>query len=188
VTPLNSSRLGVWLSVTYFLATVAWSGAVAASPYLLTHSSPGTPGFRAAALVYTGARVVCHQQSARSFHAWNAQLPVCARCTGLYMAAPAGALAGLIAIVRRRRREAAPERSRRWRVPLLLSAAPIVVTVAQEWGRLAPVSAALRAASALPVGFVVSWLITDTIGRVGHRAAAGAGTACASGRQGRHLR
>ncbi|HEX7283845.1 MAG TPA: DUF2085 domain-containing protein [Vicinamibacterales bacterium] len=42
---------------------------------------------------YAAGAVVCHQIPERSFFVDGWQLPVCARCTGLYL----GALAGLVA-------------------------------------------------------------------------------------------
>jgi uncharacterized membrane protein len=45
------------------------------------------------ALIYLAGSVVCHQLPERSFFLDGQQLPVCARCTGLY----AGGLAGLAA-------------------------------------------------------------------------------------------
>ena len=43
----------------------------------------------------TAAGRVCHQRPERSFHVAGVQLPVCARCTGLYVSGAAGALAAL---------------------------------------------------------------------------------------------
>lgn len=48
---------------------------------------------------------VCHQLAGRSFHIAGAVLPVCARCTGLYLGFLAGSL-GLIAFPLRARRRA----------------------------------------------------------------------------------
>ena len=37
--------------------------------------------------VYAIGSLICHQLPERSFHLWGAQLPVCARCTGIYAGA-----------------------------------------------------------------------------------------------------
>lgn len=37
--------------------------------------------------VYAIGSVICHQIPARSFHLWAAPMPVCARCTGIYLGA-----------------------------------------------------------------------------------------------------
>lgn len=44
------------------------------------------------AFVYAAGSVICHQLPERSFSLDGRQLPVCARCTGLYLAGAAGAL------------------------------------------------------------------------------------------------
>jgi uncharacterized membrane protein len=46
---------------------------------------------------------VCHQISVRSFHIGNVQLPLCARCTGMYLGAMTGLIFQAIAGGRRRR-------------------------------------------------------------------------------------
>jgi uncharacterized membrane protein len=157
VTFTRSSIFGKRIALTYLVAATAWLAALAVGPYLLTHRAPGTLGFRAAEIVYVAGGLICHQQSARSFHAWDVQLPVCARCTGLYLAAPVGAIGGIAAW----RRQAA--RRDRWRWLLALAAAPTATTVALEWAGITGISAPLRAASSLPLGFAVSWLVAETL-------------------------
>ena len=44
------------------------------------------------AFVYAAGSVVCHQLPERSFVLDGRQLPVCARCTGLYLSGAAGVL------------------------------------------------------------------------------------------------
>ena len=48
------------------------------------------------AFLYASGSVICHQLPERSFFLDGRQLPVCARCTGLYLSGAAGALAWLI--------------------------------------------------------------------------------------------
>ena len=48
------------------------------------------------AFLYASGSVICHQLPERSFFLDGQQLPVCARCTGLYLSGAAGALAWLI--------------------------------------------------------------------------------------------
>lgn len=45
------------------------------------------------AIIYSIGGVICHQRPERSFFWAGHQLPVCARCTGLYLSAAAGLLA-----------------------------------------------------------------------------------------------
>ena len=48
------------------------------------------------AFAYDVGRVICHQLPDRSFFVDGRQLPVCARCTGLYLSGAAGFLGWLI--------------------------------------------------------------------------------------------
>ena len=48
------------------------------------------------ALLYAAGGVICHQLPERSFFLDGQQLPVCARCTGLYLSGAAGFVAWLI--------------------------------------------------------------------------------------------
>ena len=63
---------------------VAWLGLLLAAPWL--------PTVMAAAL-YAASSVLCHQIPERSLYLGGAQLPVCARCLGIY----AGLAAGVVA-------------------------------------------------------------------------------------------
>ena len=46
--------------------------------------------------IFAFGSAICHQRPDRSFFVDGAQLPVCARCTGLYLSAAAGFLAWLV--------------------------------------------------------------------------------------------
>src|SRR5262245_16870995 len=78
------------------LAAVLWAAAIPLAAATL--SGPAAPGVvrLTAALPYAIGAVICHQQSARSFALWSQQLPVCARCTGIYVGAAITALAMFI--------------------------------------------------------------------------------------------
>jgi uncharacterized membrane protein len=103
----------------------------------------------AGALVYGGGALVCHQQPARTFHVGDQPLPVCARCTGLYVAGFLGAVGGWIGVARE---------PRRVRVGLALAALPTAVTLLVEWSGLGNPGNAVRAAAALPLGGYAGWL------------------------------
>jgi uncharacterized membrane protein len=99
--------------------------------------------------VYLAAGRVCHQRPDRSFHTAGVQWPVCGRCAGLYLAAPVGALAALVAA-----RRGTPRRS--W---FLVAAVPTAVTVVIEYLGLAPVSSLARALAALPLGAALAYFL-----------------------------
>jgi uncharacterized membrane protein len=104
-----------------------------------------------AAVVYAIGSRICHQRPERSFHTDGVKWPVCGRCAGLYFGAPAGAIAAVIALRRRLR-----ERTRWW---LAIAAVPTALTLAIEWSGAAPVTNAMRAASALPLGATIAWVL-----------------------------
>lgn len=114
--------------------------------------------------VYAIGSKICHQIPARSFHTNGVQWPVCARCLGLYLSAPVGAVIALAAHGRAARGDA-----RVWRVgawPLFLVAAvPTVVTLAIEWPGLGAPSNAARAWAALPLGAAIAFLIVRASAR-----------------------
>jgi hypothetical protein len=68
-------------------ACVAWAGALPAATLVAASPAVRTPLYLFAVAVYAVGSVVCHQLPERSFHLWGRQLPVCARCTGIYAGA-----------------------------------------------------------------------------------------------------
>jgi uncharacterized membrane protein len=131
------------------LAAAGWAVALATGP-LIAESSPGLGG-----LMYAVGSLICHQRPERSFHLGAAQLPVCARCLGLY----AGGAMGLVAwtLVGRGRGFRWPRRSA-VRV-LLVSGVPTAVTVASAWLGLGDPANAWRAALAVPLGIAGGLLV-----------------------------
>ena len=108
-----------------------------------------------AELVYRSAAPVCHQRSDRSFFTAGIQWPVCARCSGLYLAAPFGAWLAY----RRRSSSRAALGAANARLLVLGAAIPTVLTLALEWPQLAPVSNLARALAALPLGAAIAWVL-----------------------------
>lgn len=129
------------------LAACAWLAAVLAAPA----AAAGAP---LSAAAYALGSFVCHQQSARSFYLAGAQLPVCARCTGLYAGVTCGAL--LCALWRPMLRFS------RLRMLLVASAAPTVITWVGEAVRLAEPSNLTRAIAAAPLGLAVATAVMAT--------------------------
>ena len=102
-------------------AALMWLTLILMSPVAL--ASGRLPGLTLA--VYHAGSLVCHQRPERSFHLAGVQLPVCARCFGLYLSGAVG-----LAIASRRRGSISAATSR---LLLALAALPIAVTVALEW-------------------------------------------------------
>jgi uncharacterized membrane protein len=104
-----------------------------------------------AAAVYAAGSNVCHQRPERSFHIAGYKMPVCARCTGLYVSAAAAVPLAILL--------AAPLTARRARIILLLAALPTAITWGLEYAGVLPFSNAARALAALPLGFAAAWLV-----------------------------
>jgi uncharacterized membrane protein len=119
----------------------------------------------AAALVYRAGSVLCHQQHGRSFELDGSQLPVCARCTGLYAGAGAGAALAWLGLLARRQRAAAPQLSiDRWRILAVVSAMPTLTAWAAEHGLGLGVTNLVRFATALPLGAAVAAIVVAWAG------------------------
>jgi uncharacterized membrane protein len=149
------------LRLVGFLAglAVSWAVVIVAAPLGLRHASHAVQ--TATAFTYLGAGYICHQRPERSFHLDGRQLPVCARCTGLYLAAPFG-LAG--AMLMRRRRGADDRAYRRWRVAVAAAAVPTVISVGLEWfGGPGLSSNISRAVTALPLGMTLAAVLGAAI-------------------------
>lgn len=99
-------------------------------------------------VVYGAASLVCHQRPERSFVFAGAQFPVCARCAGLYLSGTLGALLAWSSL------RAAPQHSRGL---LLIAAIPTLATIPVEWLGISPLSNAVRAAAAVPLGAASGW-------------------------------
>jgi uncharacterized membrane protein len=130
-----------------------WVAAILLAPLSI---ASGRPAFSlAAAGVYAAGSRVCHQRPDRCFPIDGRPMPVCARCTGLYIgAAVAGPLALLLA---------SGWSTRRARVAVAVAALPTAVSWGLEYAGVAHPSNALRASLALPLGFVVAWLAVSTV-------------------------
>lgn len=143
---LGGRRLATLLTVG---ATV-WAAAILAAPAFRGASLAG--------LAYEGGRLICHQRSERSFHLAGTPMPVCARCTGLYLSGAAGALAAWLR--RRRRDDPAPRGAR---LIFVAAAVPMAVSVAGELSGLLPSSNVSRMASALPLGAAAGWIFVQSL-------------------------
>jgi uncharacterized membrane protein len=119
-------------------------------------------GVSASALTYAFGSLICHQRPDRSFYLNAAQLPVCARCFGLYAGAAVGIfIRGLTPTV--------PD----LRLGLVVAAVPTAVTWTGEVLGLWSPANGTRAIAALPLGAAIA-VTVNYIGcarrqRTGHR-------------------
>jgi len=181
-------RVGRWRSVSsvlrdgFIAAAVVWAALIVAAPYLASRAHTSASASVLILGVYGLGSLICHQLPERSYQLWAAQMPVCARCAGIYFGAACGALAstsvraigswksraatdpGAVQPVARRlddrsKEKARPRSLRNARVLLGIAAAPTVVTLLYEWSTGDMPSHAMRAAAGVPIGLVVAWLV-----------------------------
>lgn len=154
-TPDSGRLLRLWRRL-YVGASLAWAGAVPAATIAAAERLGGVVSVLTV-LVYGIGSLLCHQRPERSFHIASTPFPVCARCVGLYLgAAWASSWSGF--------RLLPPQVSSRWgRAWLVAAAAPVVGTLIYEWSTGSVPSNLVRAASGLPLGGGVTWLILSAI-------------------------
>ena len=175
-----------WLRAAFVAASAAWALLLLAAPFAASrpHASPLASVLIVG--VYGIGSLVCHQLPERSYHLWTAQMPVCARCAGIYVGA---ALAAVFAAAFRpaepvrhttavRQSNVVPQSNvvrhsagvaasqtivaqgvSPARLALALAAVPTLVTLVYEWTTGDMPSHAIRAASGVPLGVVVAWLV-----------------------------
>src|SRR5688572_19260743 len=131
----------------------AWLLLLITAPFLATP---------AAGVLYAAGALICHQLPDRSFHLQAIQLPVCARCFGLYGGAAVGSAMGVAGFVRRwlAGRPLLWTRSMKW-AGTVVAATPTLATFALEWGLGWPISNAVRAIAALPLGCAVALVVVS---------------------------
>ena len=122
---------------------MVWAVLIVASPVALHSTATAVP----ASVVYVASSRICHQRSERSFTIAAFQMPVCARCSGLYFSAAVGTL---LAWRAGRRTPSAGT--------LMVAALPTAFTFVLEVAGVVPFSNAARAIAALPLGAVAGWL------------------------------
>jgi len=149
-------------------ASLLWLAAILAAPHGL-QAAPGAVGRLGAGAVYLAGGVVCHQRPERSFMDAGHPLPVCARCTGIYAAAPLACLLALALPGRRGRRWWAWAGTPRG---IVAAALPAAISVGVEWvtGWTDPVT---RTATGALVGFGGAGLVCAAIAASTGAAAAG---------------
>jgi uncharacterized membrane protein len=136
-----------FLAAGLLVAMVAWPVAMGASVIEQgRHHAVWTSA------VYLLASVICHQRPERSFSTSGVQWPVCARCSGLYIAAPFGALLALVA-------GRAAGDGTRTRLLLVLLGLPTLITFLIEAAGIAHVGNLGRALAAGPLGAAIGWLL-----------------------------
>jgi uncharacterized membrane protein len=144
-----------WFAPALAGMSAGWALAIGFAPVLADSSRVGAI---LASLAYIAGSILCHQLPDRSFHMLGAQLPVCARCTGLYLGGALGAGAWLI----RRRFQPKPIAAidpKRAAYTLAIASAPTALTVMTAAAGIWDLSNVGRAALALPLGLAAGAVI-----------------------------
>jgi hypothetical protein len=84
------------LRAAFIAATAMWAVLLLAATWLAGRAHASAIGSVVIIGVYAIGSAICHQLTERSFHLWRAQMPVCARCTGIYFGAVIGATAAAL--------------------------------------------------------------------------------------------
>jgi len=140
----------MWLRRSFLLASTAWTAAIPFATFAATRAATSSVAYVFAIAVYAAGRLVCHQLPARSFELWMTPLPVCARCTGIYVGAAVTALGLRGRLVTTRRNPKAV---------LLAALVPTAVTLVFEWTTGAMPPHWVRALAGVPIGAAVAWAI-----------------------------
>jgi uncharacterized membrane protein len=106
-----------------------------------------------AGMLYALGSRICHQRPERSFHLFAAQLPVCARCAGIYTGAAIGSLLALSGSIRERLFPFSP------RMLLVAGALPTLMTLIIEWSGAWAGGNDARAAAGVWLGVAVAFVV-----------------------------
>ncbi len=163
----------VWSARVFLGLTVTWLATLVAVPFAMAHEVGGRPATALSAGSYLVGGLICHQRPTRSFRLWGVQMPVCARCAGLYGGAALGAVVvGAWPSGHRRAGRIRRDSSRGLlggeRVPALRwvvvgAAVPTGVSVVMETLGIVEGSAVIRAVGAIPLGVAVTWVVSLVI-------------------------
>ena len=142
---------------------VAWAAVIPLAAFAASRPHGPSLGYAFALGAYAIGHVICHQLPARSFQLWGAVLPVCARCTGIYVGA---AVVSAAVWARPRSPVDVPhgnafheDPAARARRLLLAAVAPTAITLIYEWTTGITPANWIRALAGLPLGAAVAWLI-----------------------------
>jgi len=151
----------------FLAASIAWAAALPLAAYIAGDRS-ATVAWPFTLAMYALGSAICHQLPARSFHLGAAQLPVCARCTGIYVGAAFASAAVVARAVAARAvqaggtvRPAEALARRKTRVLLIAAAIPSAVTLVYEWTTGDTPSNVVRFAAGLPIGAAVAWVVNQ---------------------------
>ena len=147
----------------FAVASGTWMLLLILAPFLASRSHASALGTGLVVAVYAAGSIVCHQLPARSFQLWTAQLPVCARCTGIYFGAAAMAITAYGARAFQANGSAGRSAERLALRTLMAAAAPTLATLAYEWTTGFVPANWIRFAAGIPIGVAIAWLVRSAV-------------------------
>jgi hypothetical protein len=155
----------VLLRRAFLISSVAWAACLPLTAFAASRPDAASLVYGFAVAAYSVGHLICHQLPARSFHLWGAAMPVCARCTGIYL----GASLAAVALTAARRvpaetlgAEAADSTSSghaRARIVLMAALVPTAATLVFEWTTGVTPAHWIRALAGVPLGVAVAWAV-----------------------------
>jgi uncharacterized membrane protein len=149
---MNTLRRALVGAATAWPVGIMLATVVASRP----QSQVSSAGYAFALVIYAAGSLICHQRPERSFHLLGAQMPVCARCTGIYAGAAVAASVWFRRVRASRHLGLHPGAASR---ALLVSALPTAGTLLYEWTTGHTPDNWLRLASGVPLGAAAAWLL-----------------------------
>jgi hypothetical protein len=173
------------ISRAFRAGVIAWAALLPLAPFAAVQPPPAHAWYPLGFALYDIGRFICHQRPERSFFLWAVQMPVCARCTGIYVGAALAAAMLLTGVPPDATSVARPPSAGgRWaarlrgpRGLLALAALPTVFTVLVEWTTGAPTSNVVRAVAGVPLGALVAVVVARAIESPGGAAPVGSARA-----------
>ena len=150
----------VFLRRAFLAGSTVWAAAIPLAAFAASRPAAASAAYGFALAVYAIGHVICHQLPVRSFHLWTVTLPVCARCTGIYVGAAVTALASSVSRSlpgEARSAKAGPHANPR--IVLLAALMPTAATLIFEWTTGTMPANWIRALAGLPLGAAVAWAI-----------------------------
>ena len=137
--------------------SLVWASAVPLATFAASRPQASSVMYALTFTVYAIGSVICHQRPERSFFLWSHQMPVCARCAGIYAGAAFAVIVDAAGL--NRRPPGAESTGSSARTALAVAAMPTVATLVYEWTTGVMPSNWIRAASGVCLGVAIAALI-----------------------------
>ena len=143
----------------FIAASLTWALALPLGTFVASLPERRSAAYLTMVVVYGAGSAICHQRPERTIHLWTAQMPVCARCTGIYSGA---GIAALVLLTRRLGPAAAFGRNT-VRLMLVSGSLPSLATLVFEWRTDHAPANWVRALAGFPLGAAVAWTIGSAL-------------------------